>query len=77
MCSLIMISIGEDEISLGPELSQALGKEPDTCWRWSESFEVSSILRTSLDPKNVPESEYFEEDHDVGREADDLMLQIS
>ena len=72
-----MISIGEDEISLGPELSRALGKEPDTRWVWSESFEVNSILRKSLDPKHVPESEYFEKDHDIGGEADDLMLQIS
>jgi len=65
--------IGEEEISLGPELSRALGKEPEICWKWSESFVVNSV--TSLDPKNVPESEYFEED--VNGEADDLMLQIS
>jgi hypothetical protein len=74
----MIISIGVEEISLGPELSRALGKEPETFWRWSESFEVNSILRTkSSDAENVAESEYLEEDHDVGGEPDDLMLQIS
>lgn len=64
----------EDGIVLGPELSQAFGKDPNRVWRCGESEEIDSLFGTSPDEKSVMETEEFEHGEE---QENDLMLQIS